>query len=545
MATISIQQAIDTAKKDPTSEFAKKLRSAIESGQLDQAAQKQGVDLSRFGRPAPQQSFLKETVQDIKEIGTQGGQALERRADKVGEIKQSNASPASKVLQTFGQGAGAASDVIGQAVIGVGKVVLPQKAEQKIADSFEAGVTKALDTTTAQNLIQGYSEIKQKYPNAARNFEAGANILGLFADLAGIGVAGKTVKPIGSTVRQGAEVGTQAAGKTGQLATKGVAEVQGALTGTSGETIETAFRAVKAGGKQLEAYTNALRKQTTPEQLVDIARSAVDVVSSEKSAGYSEMLKSIGQSAVDASNVETQVINTLSKLGVKVTKDGLDFSASKFRTVPQAQNKLTELFNEVQRASQAKTLIEVDTARQALKNLLLAGDDASARTANLAITDAVNAVREVGMKVPGYKEALIKFGDDAEFLTELQRSLSAGDQATIDTAYRKLATTLKTNNEQRLKLVNELDERTGGALLSAIAGQQLSEELPRGIFRQIAAGMAGGAVLTGGLSTSILPALVFASPRVTGEVVRALGLSAVKANKMLEGINAARKLLVK
>lgn len=55
MATISIQKAIEQAKANPDSDFATNLRKMIDSGQLDQAAQKQGVDLTKYGRPAVQE----------------------------------------------------------------------------------------------------------------------------------------------------------------------------------------------------------------------------------------------------------------------------------------------------------------------------------------------------------------------------------------------------------------------------------------------------------------------------------------------------------
>jgi len=50
MQAIPLQKAIEQARANPNSEFATKLRQAIESGKLDIPAQKQGVDLSRFGR---------------------------------------------------------------------------------------------------------------------------------------------------------------------------------------------------------------------------------------------------------------------------------------------------------------------------------------------------------------------------------------------------------------------------------------------------------------------------------------------------------------
>lgn len=49
---LSLQEAINRAKKNPTSPFAREMRRKIENGQVDEAALKQGVDLSPFGRPS-------------------------------------------------------------------------------------------------------------------------------------------------------------------------------------------------------------------------------------------------------------------------------------------------------------------------------------------------------------------------------------------------------------------------------------------------------------------------------------------------------------
>ncbi len=227
----------------------------------------------------------------------------------------------------------------------------------------------------------------------------------------------------------------------------------------------------------------------------------------------------------------------------KVTDEGLDFSNSRFRQTPQAQTKINQMFQEINNLSGEQALRTVDTTRQVLRELLLTGDDASARSANALITQAIESVRETGKQVDGYGDLLRRFAEDSEFLDELTRSLSTGDRATVDTAYRKLATTLKTNNERRRNLLRELDEATDGAILSSISGQQLSEVLPRGLFRQISAGLIGAGVATGGVSTSILPGLVFASPRVAGEVIRALGLTAQKTDVIIDAINQARRVV--
>lgn len=49
--SISLQQAIEYSKANPTSDYAKKIGTAIKSGAFDKTAQEQGVDLSWAGRP--------------------------------------------------------------------------------------------------------------------------------------------------------------------------------------------------------------------------------------------------------------------------------------------------------------------------------------------------------------------------------------------------------------------------------------------------------------------------------------------------------------
>ena len=82
MQTIPLRKAIEQAKANPNSDFATKLRQAIESGQLDQAAQKQGVDLSRFRRTVEPKKSVAESIADFtggKELSQGFGQALAQR----------------------------------------------------------------------------------------------------------------------------------------------------------------------------------------------------------------------------------------------------------------------------------------------------------------------------------------------------------------------------------------------------------------------------------------------------------------------------------
>ena len=333
---------------------------------------------------------------------------------------------------------------------------------------------------------------------------------------------------------------------TGKLVGRAGSEVTGALTGTSQETVEQAYLASRAGGKQLEEFTKGLRGKTTPEALINDIRNNIDVVSQTRSQLFSDILKELGDNVVSTAPAKQQFARELEETGI-VVKDGiLDFSNSKLRTVPAAQAKLQQAFMEVSNMPGSATLSQIDTTRQAVKGIKsIAGDEPSANLANMLIDDAVRSIRTSGEQVEGYGKMLDEFGETSEFLNELNKGLMSGDKTTVDQAYRRLTTSLKTNNEQRAALVKELDMMTDGAVLSGVAGQQLSEVLPRGIFRQILAGSAGVSVITGSMTPAIIPTLVFASPRAVGEMVRALGLGASKTNQIIDSVSQARELLIK
>lgn len=416
---------------------------------------------------------------------------------------------------------------VGANFIPVGKVA-GAVATPLVKAGIGTGAAKIASNVVAGGLTGAASDIGVSMSEGQKPSLGWGTILG-----AGIPASAPIVKALSNAAAKGA-------GIVGS-------EIQGALTGTSAETLQQAFEAAKTGGKQLDEFTTALRGKTTPEKLVNTIRESIDTISSQRQNLFKQTLAELSDEVVSTAPAKQQFIKDLTETGITVDENGLlNFANSKLRTVPNAQAKLQQAWTEISKMPDSLPIGELDTTRQAIKGIKsIAGDEPSANLANMLIDDAVRSVRKAGEQVEGYGKMLDNFAETSDFLDEISRGLSVGDKATIDQAYRRLATSLKTNNEQRMALVRELDEMTGGAVLSGIAGQQLSEVLPRGIFRQIAAGVAGGAVLTGGISSSLIPALVFASPRVSGEVVRALGLGAAKTDIILESLSAAQNLLTK
>lgn len=323
-------------------------------------------------------------------------------------------------------------------------------------------------------------------------------------------------------------------------------EIAGRTTGTSQETLEVAFKAARNGGKDIDTLTEALRGRTTPEALVNQARESVNIIKGKQQTAYSQKLSELSNEVVETSSIPQSFTERLNDVQISVKPDGkLDFSKSKLELVPQAQNKINLAFNKISSLPETMTIQEIDSTRQAIKALELAGDDASANLGNKLIDDATRAVRAAGEDVNGYGGMLDDFGESAEFLEELQKGLSTQDNKTVDQAYRRLTTSLKTNNEERMKLVRELDEATDGAILSGISGQQLSEIMPRGLVGVIGASAIGTGVAFGTGVSPAFSALLFASPRVTGEFSRALGIGARKAKILSDSISNIREAYLK
>ena len=492
-------------------------------------------------------TFRRETARDIKEIGTGIGARLEERIEKTGDIAQAQKEGLQGVLrstfQRIGQGAGFVGDVVGEVVKGGVKAVLPQSGEE----ALKRQVSKIGEIPAVQNMFARFEELKKTDPAKARDIDAALGLGTLALD---VGLA-----PVSSAALRGARQAVGAATRpvgralaaTGEKAASLSADIQGIVTGTGGETLRRAFMAGLKGGEDLSEFTKSLRGQLTPEGLVQNVRDSVVQVSTRKSQDFSKMIADIGGESVNTKGLKEQMERTLREFGIDVFQGDLDFAASKFSTVRPAQTKLQIMYDEIVKLPETISLRRLDTTRQALRNLKLAGDDNSARTANAIINDSIDKVRNVGKQVDGYENALKRFSEDADFLDELEISLSTGNKKSVDTAFRRLTTSLKTNNEQRKRLLEQLDEATGGTLIGQVAGQQLSETLPRGIIRQILLAFAGVSVASGQVAAApgVITSLLLVSPRVAGEFARALGITGRKLTVFLESLQSAGATLKK
>lgn len=389
----------------------------------------------------------------------------------------------------------------------------------KVAGMIESGLGKAGITTGAKILSNiGAGAIAGETFDIASNLQEDKT--GIEALKPGIATGVGAALPLVPPVLRGAKALAR--------------ESLGVSTGAGGGAITELFKASAKGGEAKKAAIAALRGETTPEQIVQEARGALGQIKNSRATEYVRSLNTLKEStkSYDISPIVESVKTNLQKFGVTVGQDGaLDFSRSPIRFNTEAQKDMTTIVETMADFGSRKgdrTVVGIDSLKRAFDDLYTPSGQARA-----FVQSVRDSARQILSEVPGYDAMSTNYETKSKLINEVQKALSLGDKASIDTSFKKLTTILRTNQEERKILAEELNAISGGTLIPTIAGQQLSEILPRGIARQIEGFGALGSILAG-FGAPLLKMALFASPRVVGEFVNAMGIGAKAGNKLLD-----------
>jgi hypothetical protein len=297
-----------------------------------------------------------------------------------------------------------------------------------------------------------------------------------------------------------------------KLAGKGAAHVLGATTGAGAEPVRQAFR-------NAPGFVENMRGGADPSAVVDSARQGVHTMRQQM---YDAYAKSKGGWAGDTTPLNFQPI------GQAYNEAVAKFS---FKGTPQpgvegvkAQTEQV-LNNWLQKAQQDPSFLTVE-GLDALKRHLstITPADVTNRAGRAFVSEVVDAVKaSVVRQRPDYAAAMKDYWQRSAQLDEIERSLSLGDKATVDTALRKLQSLIRnnvnTNFGQRVQSAHAIEDMGGANILPQVAGQALNSWTPRGL--QGAVGIGGSIV-----NPSAIPMLPTMSPRLVGESARGVGMVA-------------------
>ncbi len=360
--------------------------------------------------------------------------------------------------------------------------------------------------------------------------------------LADVGYDLEEGKSVGEALKPGMGTAIGAAIPLAGPAVRGVGriagEALGVSTGAGYGAIKEGLKATTRGGEAADAFKGALKGDISPEQIVDESRNALGTIIKNRTQAYRSQLEKLKTNTkeFDTKTIVEKFNKQLEDFGVTFDEKGLpDFSRS-----PGLQRYQKDLTNMSQVLANwgtrtgDNTVVGIDKLKQVLDDFRIGSRD-SAKFDSF-VTALRNQAKTIIKNEPGYDKLVKDYETSTGLIKEIQRGLSLGDRAQTDTAFRKLTGALRTNNEFRKQLIDELGEITGGTLTPKIAGQQLSEIVPRGLSRIVTPALGVGGAFGGVGIIPILQALMFTSPRLIGNLLRVLGFSANKIKKVINAI---------
>lgn len=325
-------------------------------------------------------------------------------------------------------------------------------------------------------------------------------------------------------------------------------EALGASTGTGAGVINQYTKAIAQGGEIAQEAKNALRGNLNPQDIVEEAKTAFGQVIKNRSDEYTSKLSELKTKTniIDHTPIISKFNKQLEDFGVFFNGDGTpNFSrAPGLGRYEGDLMKMSKTLSEWGTRAGDNTIAGIDKLKQVIDDFRVNSQDS--RKFDTFVTslrgEAKDLIKKDLMKskdiktLATYEKMLKDFETSTKEIKEIQKSLSLGDKASVDTAFRKLSTVLRTNNEIRKQAVDSLNEITGGRLIPKIAGQQLSELLPRGLSRVVTTGGTGIGLATGAGILSMLKVALFTSPRLVGELLNILGFAGQKAELIKQAL---------
>lgn len=309
--------------------------------------------------------------------------------------------------------------------------------------------------------------------------------------------------------------------------------VAGFTTGAGPTSIREAQRVARDGTPQARAdFKGNMRGTASPTDVLEDAKVNLQQIKTDRNAAYQTEMGRLGANNVTLQFAPIQQAWTLLKASFQTPSGLSKASASTRRTLDDIEAALAEWS-----ASPADhNVMGFDALKQRIQDLYPEAEKAGqGQRAVATMTNAIKAAIE--QQAPQYKSIMQAYESDSRQMREIERALSLGDEATVDTAMRKLQSVtrnnVQTNYSQRQNLVTELERRGGRELMPSLAGQSLNTWSPRGLAPQLNASAMGGWAAV--MQPKALPFLVVNSPRAVGETTYAMNRMYSELAKVMGG----------
>ena len=414
-------------------------------------------------------------------------------------------------------GSGALSKVLPESIM---QYAIPEKRQQAEQVANAEGQSLYNKLGTYENFKRSFAEDPASILSDISAFTGGGGAL-----LKGATTGGK-IAELGKALSKTSEITNplNLAAKEMQAVTYPFRELGKGTIGTTTTVGKMPVEeAIKAGEQNAFTGNNTYIKNINNPQstdALDIAKQSLNKIKQEKNQQYRSGM-------VDITNDKSvlnfdKIDNGLQDAFEKVSFKGQARDEYALDKISKAQDEISKWKN--LNPAEYHTPEGMDALKQKIGSILET-IPYEQRTARSAIQDVYHSVKKsITDQAPVYSDVMQKYSEASDLIDEIKKGLSLGENASADTAMRKLQSVMRnnvnTNYGQRMKLVDELKKAGGEDIMPALAGQTMSSWKPRGLGGQLET---YGGLLAALHNPAVLLAAPLLSPRLMGNALYKYG----------------------
>ena len=338
------------------------------------------------------------------------------------------------------------------------------------------------------------------------------------------GRAGAAISRTGAVIDPLA-IGARTVAATTRGAGNVIAPALGMTTGAGGESIKQAYQAGREGGERATQFRENITGRAPMDDVLNSAKQNLAELERLKSQEYRSGMVDIKR---DKSQLSFDGIEEAAKKAAARTRFEqkiIDETAAE--KITEVQKEIADWKNS--NPATYHTPEGMDALKRRVGAIL---DKINPREQKNAFASVNSVYRSIGQEIskqaPVYSNTMRDYAKASDEIREIERTLSLGGKASVDTAMRKLQSLMRdnvnTNYGQRVKLAKELEQKGGNLMMPGIAGQALQSKVPRGLSQVSGGGLATYFGLTGQLPQAAAAAAT-SSPRLMGEAAYGAGLA--------------------
>ena len=411
-----------------------------------------------------------------------------------------------------------------KAVLDLGAGILQNALPERLVQAIgEDKASRDLASKVGQHYVERYGSVE----GAKRALAT--DPAGVMADLSTVLTGGATLPTraapalaIAARAVDPLMLAARATGKAADITGAIAKPMLGMQTGAGTEAIGQAYKSGKAGGDIAEMFKANMRGEVPQTEVLDAVKQNLSAMGEQRQNAYRTEMANISKdkSILSFDGIDKSIDSAMNKVSYK----GKIVNEKAFDKLTSAKAEI-DAWKELD-PTQFHTPEGFDKLKQKVGSIL---EDIpfEQKTSLTAVNEVYNGIKnEIKNQAPTYAKTMQAYSEATDLIREIERTLSQGKNASVDTQMRKLQSIMRnnvnTNYGYRLNLAQQLEQAGGKQILPALAGQALNTYTPRGLqgASSIPTALLAGSVF----GNPIIPlSLATSSPRLMGEAAYGAG----------------------